>query len=98
MAISAAVVNVGIMPHLRCITPTGILQQLKTLFGPSFTYEFGCNRRRSTPLSSYYIVIEDKTPDASYIRRTRSPERNVAVFDKKHPCTIHSSLSFSHIK
>ena len=28
--------------------------QLKTLFGPSFTSELGCNRRRSTPLSSSY--------------------------------------------
>ena len=41
MAISAAVVNVGVMPHLRGITPTGILQHLKMMFGPSLTSELG---------------------------------------------------------
>ena len=55
MAISAAVVNVGVMPHLRGITPTGVLEHLKMLFGPSFTSELECNRRWSTPLSSSYI-------------------------------------------
>ena len=42
MAISAALVNVGVLPHLRGITPTGVLQHLKMLFGPSFTSELWC--------------------------------------------------------
>ena len=52
---SAAVINVGVMPDIRGIMPPGVLQHLKILFGSSFTSELGCNRRRSTPLSSSYI-------------------------------------------
>ena len=55
MAISAAVVNVGVMPHLRGITPTGVLEHLKMLFGFSFTSELACSRLWSTPLSSSYL-------------------------------------------
>ena len=55
MAISAAVVNVGVMPHLRGITPTGVLEHLKMLFGFSFTSELECSRLWSTSPSSYYI-------------------------------------------
>ena len=87
----------GFMPHLRGIRPTGVLLHLKLVSGPSFTSELGCNHCSSTPLSTSN-KIEVKTPDPSQIRRNRSPERNVAVFDKKHLCTIHSSLSFSHVK
>ena len=43
MAVSATVVNVGVLQHL------------KILFVPSFTSELGCNRRRSTLLNSSYI-------------------------------------------
>ena len=41
MAISARVVKVGVMPQLRGITPTGVLQHLKMLFGPSISPNWG---------------------------------------------------------
>ena len=66
MTISAEVVNVGVMPHLRGITPRGVLQHLKILYGPSFTSDalWGVIAI-GHHLSVVIIKIEVKTPDPS---------------------------------